>query len=62
VLADTFQYLPKLPGKSFTTLKEHKELEKRRVKLENYLKQLSLRMDIMTSAPFALFFDFEQYA
>jgi len=56
-LKQTFPHLPSLPGKSFFTLKKDADIEKRRVKLETYIKELVQRSDIYSDSQFINFFE-----
>ena len=56
-LRQTFQQLPALPSKSMFALKKDVDIEKRRVKLDLYLKTLVARAELYSDANFIKFFE-----
>jgi hypothetical protein len=56
-LRDTFSHLPSLPGKSFFALKKDADIEKRRIGLDTYVKELFLRSEIYSDTNFINFFE-----
>lgn len=56
-LRSTFSHLPGLPGKSLFALKKDADLDKRRLKLDTYIKELVKRSDIYSDTTFIKFFE-----
>jgi hypothetical protein len=55
-LRQTFAHLPSLPGKSLFKLKKDADIEKRKVKLDFYIKELVKRSEIYSDSNFIQFF------
>lgn len=53
----TFPNLPALPGKSLFTLKKDQDIEKRRIGLDVYIKDLVKRGDIYSDMTFSKFLE-----
>jgi hypothetical protein len=53
----TFPSLPNLPGKSLFTLKKDADIDKRRLGLDVYIKDLVKRSDIYSDPTFAKFLE-----
>jgi hypothetical protein len=56
-LRETFSHLPSLPGKKFFALKKDSDIEKRRIGLDTYIKELVKRSDIYSDTNFINFFE-----
>ena len=56
-LRQTFSFLPSLPGKSFFALKKDADIEKRRVGLDHYIKELVKRSEVYSDSTFIDFFE-----
>lgn len=53
----TFSNLPNLPGKSLFTLKKDADIEKRRIGLDVYIKDIVKRSDLYSDMTFAKFLE-----
>ncbi|CAD8199045.1 unnamed protein product [Paramecium pentaurelia] len=61
-LKKVFTTLPPLPGKTLFKLKEHVDIEKRRVGLDYYIKELLKRPDVFNSESMKQFLQLEKHA
>ncbi|KAM3143094.1 hypothetical protein pb186bvf_004680 [Paramecium bursaria] len=61
-LKKIFANMPPLPGKTLFKIKEHVDIEKRRVGLDYFVKELLKRPDIFNSEPLKQFFQLEKHA
>jgi hypothetical protein len=62
VLKFHFSNLPTMPGKSFFAIKKPEDIEKRRSKLEIYLKLLVQREEVYANKKFAAFLELDKNA
>ena len=60
--AENYIELPKLPHKTILPVKSHDHLEKRRLELTNYLKELIDRRDIRNSIELIKFLKLDMFA
>lgn len=56
-LRTTFPHLPSLPGKSFFAMKKDADIEKRRIGLDTYIKELVKRSDLYADSAFSNFLE-----